>query len=237
MNGRNVEPDRLKRWIDSVKIQEGPEWGAVIVDDASDNGCAGYLEVLCRPLKERVTLIKNRVRCGLLPNIIRSVTHYVANKDSVIVTLDTDDALLGTHALATIANAYADGADMTVGSMLRTDKPHKRYTINFDNPRKNRGGNVWSHLRTFKKYLFDAIRLEDMQIDNQWIERATDWAFMLPMAEMAMNPIFIEQLLYLYEPSEAKYVREGINSAEREHIIETIISKPAYSKFERRGPA
>jgi hypothetical protein len=88
----------------------------------------------------------------------------------------------------------------------------------------------------YKKYLFDAIRLEDLQIDGQWIERANDWAFMLPMVEMAANPVFIEQLLYLYEPSKDKYLREGLK-AEKEHIIGMIVSKPAYAKLERRAPA
>ena len=235
MNGRNVEPDRLKRCIDSLKIQEGPEWGAVIIDDASDDGSAGYLEILCRPLKKRITLIKNRVRCGQLPNIVKAVKHYVTDDNSVILTLDNDDALIGAHALATVAEAYANGADMTVGSMLRTDKPEIRYKVDFDNPRRNRGGNVWSHLRTFKKYLFDAIKPEDMQIGGQWIETANDWAFMLPITEMAANPVFIEQLLYLYEPSADKHFRGGPNQALREDIIGTIVAKPAYSKLERRG--
>ena len=55
-----------------------------------------------------------------------------------------------------IRDAYDRGADVTVGSMLRTDKD-TRYPVDLGDPRGARGGNVWQHLRSFKKRLFDAI--------------------------------------------------------------------------------
>ena len=229
INGRNVSTDRLKRCINSLVRQNGPEWGAVVTDDASDDGSASYLEAICSNIAAKVTLIRNRVRYGQLANTYKSIKNYVANPQTVILTLDSDDALLGENALARVAAEYQKGADLTVGSMLRTDKPHKMYPVSFDNPRKNRGGNVWLHLRTFKKYLFDAIQEEDLKLNGEWVEVANDWAFMLPLVEMAKQPVFIPDLLYLYEPSDDKFLTKVTDPTHRENIIASIVAKTPYS--------
>ena len=118
----------------------------------------------------------------------------------MIITLDADDALIGDHVLERVRAEYADGADATVGSMLRLDK-EAFYPPNLDNPRWW-DSNVWQHLRTFRKRLFDAIDIKDLKIDGEWIDVATDWAFMVPIVEMASNPRHIAEPLYLYEPAE-----------------------------------
>ena len=76
--------------------------------------------------------------------------------ESVIVTLDADDALIGDRVLERLAMEYERQADVTVESMLRTDKAAD-YPVRFDRPRDRRGANVWQHLRSFRKRLFDAI--------------------------------------------------------------------------------
>ena len=75
---------------------------------------------------------------------------------------------------------------LTVGSMLRPDK-EARYAVNLDRP-SWWDSNVWQHLRSFRKRLFDAIDVEDMKLDGEWIELAADWAFMVPIVEMAASP-------------------------------------------------
>ena len=78
-----------------------------------------------------------------------------------------------------IKEEYDNGADATVGSMLRIDKEIS-YPVDFENPREKRGGNVWQHLRSFRKALFDRIKMEDLQIEGEWVDIATDWLYMLP---------------------------------------------------------
>ena len=103
------------------------------------------------------------------------MTTYCANSESVIITLDADDALLGPLALDRVRAEYTPGPDATVGSMVRLDK-EAPYPVNSENPR-SRGSNVWQHLGTFRKYLFDAISVEDLQLDNEWIDLANDVGF------------------------------------------------------------
>ena len=106
--------------------------------------------------------------------------------------------------------------------MLRTDK-QARYTVHFEGARHRRGGGaVWQHLRSFRKRLFDAIPDDALRLDGKYIEVAQDWAYMLPMVELAKQPVALEEPLYLYEPS-----GEGKNCqrAWREEIIGRIVAK------------
>ena len=218
--GRNVSHGRFKRCFQSLASQQGVKWGAVVVDDASTNGFGDYAEMLLADYADRVTLIRNERRRGALYNTWSAVTRVCTDPETVVITLDADDALVGSHVLERVRAEYDDGADATVGSMLRLDK-EASYPVSFDNPRCWTG-NVWQHLRTFKKSLFDAIDIGNFKIDGEWIDRATDWAFMVPIIEMATSPRFIPDRLYLYEPAVPK---DESDRQERKHVIEHILSK------------
>jgi 2-polyprenyl-3-methyl-5-hydroxy-6-metoxy-1,4-benzoquinol methylase len=229
--GHNVQSGRIKRCLESLKAQRRLIWGAIVIDDASDNGAAEYTEILVSSLSEKITFIRNKIRKGSLANLHRAIHDFVLNPETVILTLDADDSLIGTGVVECVAKEYEKGADVTVGSMKRTDKEIV-YPVCFDQPRQNRGGNVWQHLRTFKKYLFDHIREDDLKIDDKWIEMASDWAFMLPIIEMSSKPVHIPDQLYLYEPSTDK----GLETfrLQREITIGKIIAKQPYIKWRDR---
>ncbi len=158
-----------------------------------------------------------------MENIWRAVRELCTNPDSTIVMLDADDAFLHPGVICRIREARERGVDLTVGGMLRTDK-WKDYPVCFDKPRSHRGGNVWQHLRTFRKALFDRLEEEDMMVDGEWIPHTEDWAYMVPMAEMARHPVHIVEPLYLYDPSADKSKR---SIEERERLIASVMSKPS----------
>ena len=219
--GRNVAPGRLRRCLDSMRRQRGPCWGAVIVDDASDAAYREHFDIAAKGF-ERATVVRNRRRQGLLANMVTAIRLLCANPETVIVTLDADDALIGDDVLLRLAAEYRAGADVTVGSMLRTDKSVD-YPVCFEQPRKHRGGNVWQHLRSFKKRLFDAIPDEQLRLDGDYVDLANDWAYMLPIVELAAHPRHIETPLYLYEPS----IGSGspASRTERDAVIARIVEK------------
>ena len=223
VSGRNVPPGRLRRCIDSMLGQKGEEWGAVVFDDASEARFAEYFEIVWKPIADRCTIIRNRCRRGLLANMVVAIRHVCADPRTVVVTLDADDALIGDGVLSRLATEYREGADVTVGSMLRTDKAVS-YPVSFDNPRRHRGGNVWQHLRSFRKRLFDAIPDEDLRLDGEYIDIANDWAYMLPIVEMAKQPVHIKEPLYLHEPSGTG---KGADRAARDEVIARIVAKPS----------
>ena len=225
--GRNVEPGRFKRCFESLVAQNSQDWGAVVVDDDSTNGFGDYARMLLADYGDRVTLVRNEQRRSGLYNTWNAVANFCASPESVIITLDADDALIGDHVLERVRVEYEDGADATVGSMLRLDK-EAFYPPNFERPRWW-DSNVWQHLRTFRKRLFDAIDVEDFKIDGEWIDIATDWAFMVPVIEMASSPRHIAEPLYLYEPAVPK---DECNRRERDSIIARILAKPPYSRLQ-----
>ena len=81
--------------------------------------------------------------------------------------------------------------------------------------------NVWQHLRSFRKRLFDAVPEEALRLDGEYVDIASDWAFMLPIVEMAAHPVHITEPLYLYEPSGTG---KGAGRADREATIARIVA-------------
>ena len=222
VSGRNVPAGRLRRCIDSMVRQRGPRWGAVVFDDASDPMFAEHFEIAWGALGERCTIVRNRRRRGLLANMVTAIRMTCADPASVIVTLDADDALIGDGVLSRLAAEYERGADVTVGSMLRTDKAAD-YPVCFDRPREHRGGNVWQHLRSFRKRLFDAIPDDALRLDGEYVDLANDWAFMLPIVEMARNPVHVTEALYLYESSGIG--KDAAGKAAREETVARLVAK------------
>ena len=220
--GRNVPSSRFLRCLKSVLKQHRSDWGAVVIDDDSSSSLSLHLEALCAEHAEKISFLRNPVRQGLLGNTVEAIRHYVGNPDSVIITLDADDCLIGTDVLDVLAEQYGDGADLTVGSMCRTDKLAE-YPVIFQNARSSRGGNVWQHLRTFRKRLFDKLHDEQLRIDGSYVDLASDWALMLPLVELARNPRWIRTPLYLHEPGD---VRNESYRSEREQVIATLVARP-----------
>ncbi|MES1928868.1 putative glycosyltransferase [Salinisphaera dokdonensis CL-ES53] len=223
--GRDVAPSRFRRCLESVTDQSIERWGAVVIDDGSASATQREIEVLCHPYAERISLVLNKRRKGLLANLVTAVREMCGNPASIIVTLDADDALLGAGVLARLTEAYGAGADATVGTMLRTDKP-AHYPAKLEEPRSNRGGNVWQHLRSFRKHLFDAVPDAMLKLDGAYVELANDWAYMLPIIERADRPVYIREPLYLYEPSGAG---KGADRIQREQNIARLTNARAPS--------
>ncbi len=223
--GRNVPCGKARRCIESVLRQDFGAWGAVTIDDASDDEGATYLERWLGG-DRRFTLLRSHRRMGGLFNLALAVRRFCTDPESVIVTLDLDDCLIGPSVLSRLEREYRGGADMTMGSMFATDK-RRRYTPNFAAPR-TWDGNVWQHLRSFRKALFDRIPTDYFQLDGRWIDLAGDWAYMVPICEMARSPRYVEDELYVYDPVE----RFAGDRQARDRVIERILAKPPLARLQ-----
>jgi glycosyltransferase involved in cell wall biosynthesis/SAM-dependent methyltransferase len=224
LQGKDVAPGRMMRAIESLQRQKFMDWGAILMDDGSCPLSAEFLRLVETGLGKRWTVVRTPIRRGGMANLVWAVRHICSNPDSIIVLLDSDDSFIGNSVLDVVLSAHHSGADMTVGSMLRTDKEIE-YKVEFGGARKLRGGGaVWQHLRTFRKRLFDAVPDEAFRLDGKYVPLAQDWAFMLPMSELARSPKEIRDKLYLYEPwGEGK----GASWEWRETVIGRIVAKPA----------
>lgn len=239
---RNVEYSRFLRMWASLISQSFNDWGVILIDDASDNGLPLFINTIIKPYEDKVTFVRNKFRQGGLANTYKAIHYFVKNQDSIIVTLDGDDALLGNDVLVRISSKYKnDNADVVCGRMYRTDKlyPNYRYPVNFVNPRLT-GGNVWQHIRSFKKYLFDSLDVWDLKmgvnkktiskekftikrsLETQWIDDCTDYAMMIPIIEMSSNPILLDEYTYFHERSTP---RNEIIKKHKEDVIADIANR------------
>ncbi len=233
---RNVEIDRFLRMWYSLMSQNFDDFGIVLLDDNSDNGLPFFIDSLIKPYADRVTFIKKRNRSTRMENVYCAIHYYISNPDAIIVMLDGDDALIGNNVLKTIVQKYdAYKTDVVVGRCHQTYRiqPHYRYPVDFSNPRKT-GGNVFQHLKTFKKYLFDSIPLpyfkhevkSERLYKNKWLETCDDFAFMIPIIEMSNKPIQLDFINYYYERD---YEKRNDNRELKESCIAEILNKPSLS--------
>ncbi|HWO24675.1 MAG TPA: glycosyltransferase [Kofleriaceae bacterium] len=221
--GRDVSASRVARFRDALIAQTEQGWGLVVVEDG---GARTSAEVVRRVFGTwpNATVLALRERRGGLANIVWALRYVCKDPRSIIVLVDLDDALLGAGALARVARELELGADLIVGGMLRTDKGGG-YPVDFERPRERRGGNVWQHLRAFRRELFDLVPDDELRLDGAYVDLAWDWALMLPLVEVARAPRFIAEPLYLHEPSGVGKAGEARRA--REAIIGRIVARPA----------
>ncbi len=225
--GRNVPPKKFLRCWKSLINQNLRNWGAILIDDGSENSLSELMTFLSRKFNDRITVVSNHKRLGVLHNIVTAVKDYCENPFSVIVILDGDDMLLSNDTTRNLRRFYSQGTDMTVGTFFRLDKGILPYVPNFHNPRNKQGGDVWMHLRSFRKYLFDYVNINDIKRGEEWIDKFTELTYMVPIAEMALNPLHIKWPIYLYEPTQN---RDDEHYKENRNTIEYILNKKVYSK-------
>lgn len=221
VRGRDVPTPLLDRCLRSLEAQQAPA-GLLLIDGGSTNGTWDFVANVAAPRwAGRLTVWSSGPDRTPMENIHEAIHRFCPDPATVVVMVDADDQLL-PRAMREVAMAYQGGADLTVGSMLRTDK-HAAYPVDLKDPRAARGGNVWQHLRTFKAGLFHAIPRERFQMDGAWVPHTEDWAYMVPLVELAKRPVHIAGPTYWYEPRVPKAQR-GV--AERERIIAHILAQP-----------
>jgi glycosyltransferase involved in cell wall biosynthesis len=184
-----------------------------VVDDRSDDGTWEIIQ------KYKIHAIRNDKHNGSgLENIYNGILGTSTELEDIIVTVDGDDWLAGIFVLSHLNRVYSDDVWLTYGSFLpvsggyqntcqplsstHTFDDYGRAVHNSLNSRSYRksGALVTSHLRTFKRGLWDKINIEDLKDESgKFYLVAWDLAFMYPMIEMAGSHVkFIDRVLYFY---------------------------------------
>lgn len=224
VKGRNTAPAKVERCLCSLAMQNDQNFGLVLVDDASENGNAPVLPHLLKPFAGRCTLVCRNRRHGYMPNTLLAVCDLMSSPAALAVVLDLDDALLHRSVVTRLKQATAAGADVVLAAMFRPDKPLKLYHPDFVATRQKWGGEVWIHLRAFRKRLLDSLPDEDLQLDGKRIEDCEDYAIMIPLVEMAERAVYLPEYLYLHERS--KPTTPELRSF-RDEIIRRVLAKPS----------
>jgi glycosyltransferase involved in cell wall biosynthesis len=193
--------------------QDYDNFKVVVVDDCSDDNTWDLIQgfdVVCRRNKERLG--------SALGNIAWGINLISKDKDDIIVTVDGDDYLVDNSVLSYLNEIYQEDVWLTYGSFLPLSGRYKgtcqdlkethtfddegRPITNYPTPVTYRKSGVWvtSHLRTFKRGLWDMIDDKDLRDENgEYFKIAGDLAYMYPLVEMAGHRTrFIDKVLYMY---------------------------------------
>jgi glycosyltransferase involved in cell wall biosynthesis len=201
----NVE-EWIGKCIKSVQLQNHENFQCILVDDMStDDSYENAKNMIASD--DRFLLVKNKQKKYALKNIFDAIILSGTDEDDIIIPLDGDDWLSNKRVLSILSEKYRHKKClMTYGSYIEYPslqkgnfcKPIQEQTIKENTYRKERW--VSSHLRTFKRHLWNNINIEDLEDENGEFYRMTwDMAFMFPMLEMS-GPLalHIPDILYIY---------------------------------------
>lgn len=131
----------------------------------------------------------------------------IQDPEAIVVLVDMDDAL-ERHALKVVAQSYLQNPHclMTIGNWH--DQDGKRNPQGFYSAQELDGQTIRdvdlfnaTHLRTFRRKLYDAIQDEDLFDQNgRWLETCTDVGLMYPLLDQCWSDEvdFIHEPIYRY---------------------------------------
>lgn len=225
LKGRNTPVEKLKRCLDSLRKQRSQAFGIILIEDGGSVAWQARIPSLLRNLLARTTLIRRELRQGYMPNFIEAIGRICTNPQSLIVVLDQDDALMSSRVVERLHEEITAGADLINGTMFRPSKPAQLYTPVYGGARQHGGGNVWAHMRAFRKSLFDRVPKSYFRDrDGEWIDMVSDYATMLPMSELAERPVHIDDIYCYYHD------REDYSSLRKEEafrVLSDIFAMPS----------
>jgi len=195
-NGGN----HVKNCINSLKNQYYTNFVSYFIDDMStDNSYEIAKETIGDD--ERFILIKNESKKFKTKNFIDVIRNNPKiDWDDVIIEIDGDDQLADSYVLGRINKVFMDKNIWLCGTRWK-DKNGKLGNYGKPNPERARS-TVWnfSHMRSFRAFLFRQIKDEHFKMNGEYFKGACDIAHAIPMLEMSGSEHFhyINEPLYIY---------------------------------------
>lgn len=235
LKGRLTEIGLLTRCLNSLRAQHNQNFGVILIDDASGWEHNWCYPLLLSDLWSRTTLVRHASHCGRMSNFLLAVNTLCTQQDTLIAVLDQDDCLMHARVVDSVLKAKAEGADLIQMPMYRPNKPLRLYKPDYSAPRLAAGANVWSHLRVFTRSLFSQVPESYFKRPNgDWFDTVTDYLTMLPMAELAQNPCYLDDG-YAYWHTRRDYGRAEKEREER--LIGEILVMPSLSEAKHQVQA
>jgi glycosyltransferase involved in cell wall biosynthesis len=189
-----------KKCIESLKNQYYTNFKAYFIDDMStDNSYDVAKETIGDD--NRFILIKNKVKKHKTKNFIDIIRdNYNIRWDDVIIELDGDDRLSDNFVLGQINKVFMDENIWVCGSKW---KDQYGRLGNYGKPKPSRARKTswnFSHLRTFRSFLFNLIDDDDLKFEGEYFKAGCDLGHGIPILEMCGEEHFhyIDEPLYTY---------------------------------------
>ena len=236
----------IVRCINSAINQNYPYFSVVVVDDNSNDDT---LKIILKEFKDTgIHLIANQKREGsAVANMKKAISVYAERPEDIIVCLDGDDYLYDNEVLSHLDSVYHPDIWLTYGQNISLSGKHDRISMPLTAVRtwkweqirtislhtwEYRTYGLWhtSHLRTFRKGLFDRVKDEDLRYsDGEYFKTCCDVCVMYPMIEMAGDKHiqYVDRILYVYNDISGY----GNRAEENMRNMEYIQSKPCYEEI------
>tara|TARA_R100000908_G_scaffold54919_1_gene30208 strand:+ start:131 stop:850 length:720 start_codon:yes stop_codon:yes gene_type:complete len=182
-NGENY----IERCLGSLMGQKFKDFRCFVIDDVSTDSTVSRIKDMVGQDK-RFTIIVNEEKTFKNGNYekVLSETEGIDEND-IVVELDGDDWLSDSNTLVRVNEAYQDNNIWITNGSFKYSSGAPGFSspqVDFDNLRKNRF--TATHLRTWKVFLWRAIKDEDHKDSNgNYLRLNADLAYMLPMLEMS----------------------------------------------------
>ena len=185
-------------------MQTRSNYHIIYIDDCSLDGTADLVEALLDKynLQDKVTLIRNKRRCGAARNIYYAI-HNFCDDDDIVVILDGDDWFAHERVLSVINDVYAKHDVWLTYGDWRDARGQGGYNPIGEEVIKKRTFRqhpfVYSHPKTYYAWLYKLINLQDLLYEGKFFPVAQDVAQMFPLIEMCGKRFkFIPQVLYVW---------------------------------------
>jgi len=231
----------ISKTIESIKSQTYKNFECLITDDMStDNTVSVIMENI--EDDKRFAAVINMERKYPLKNFFDGVKTISTDGEDILITVDGDDWLYDEFVFEKVVATYMEkGCLLTYGSFIEYPSgiTHPYYMTPYtDDIISNSSFREvpWkaSHLRTFKRKLWDDIKISDL-IDpetDDFYDIACDLPTMFPMMEMAGARIeHIKDILYVYNkqnPLSEMYIK----TQRQLKVAESVRKLPKYMKVD-----
>jgi len=235
----------IRKCLESVTTQKYSDYEVAVVDDYSEDGTWDIIKEF------QVHHYRNDKHTGSALRNLSLGIKFVSKENDIIVTVDGDDYLANDNVLNCLNEVYQDDIWLTYGSFLPLSGKYKNTCQPFSHimtpceagylvktsvtPETYRKSGLWvtSHLRTFRRWLWDEIDGKDLRDeDGEYFKFAWDLAFMYPMIEMAGDHIkFIDKILYYYNDLNPNN-NSKIYTSKQIDQANYIINKKVYARID-----
>ena len=223
----------IEKSLLSIMSQRFKDFTCYITDDLSTDNT---IEVIKKTIAgdDRFILIENFNKMYQPGNYDQVIRWRAINGDEICVEVDGDDWLPNSNVLGLINETYDDKDVWMTSGSFKYSTGANGFSVppsSFDNIRKQNF--TLSHLRTWKAWLWNKIREEDLKNSegNYW-DVAGDLSFMFPMFEMSgeKHYRYLSSINYIYNETNPLNDHK-VNMPKVNSTVNIIRNKTPYNKI------
>ncbi len=193
----------IERCLSSIMGQSYTDFTCYITHDLSTDNSVTLIKDMIKDDPRFILMPdadKKLYQAGNFDRVIR-YNQNISDND-VLIEVDGDDWLPHSNVFKKIAEVYSNDNVWITNGSFRYSNGSKGFSSKQNlSPTLRQDRMTCSHLRTWRAFLWRAIKEEDLKDEqgNYW-QWSGDLCFMFPMLEMAGDDhyVFIEDILYVY---------------------------------------